>query len=330
MTLDIPRRVLLLAALVGSLAACRRAPESPTAPTSADQEAGSIEVVDGLGRTVVLSRPAERIVSLAPSNTEILHAIGAGDRIVGGTILDNYPPEALSHAKIGGMTPRSINLEAIVALKPDLVLATGGVQQPIVEPLERLGLTVAVLDAEDFAGVARNFRAAGRLTGRVEEAERLASEFLGRVEAVGRRVAERTSPRPRVLFLVGEDPPTTAGPRTFIGQMIEAAGGVNIFGDVDARYPRPSEEEILVRAPEVILASRGAMNADSPGDDDRRLRIRSRPGWDRLPAVRQGRIAFLDEDQITRAGPRLVEGLEAMAEALGTGPMGQGEGASSE
>ena len=121
------------------------------------------------------------------------------------------------------------------------------------------------LDATDFAGVARNIRLVGRLTGNTAEADRLATGFLDRVAAVGRRVAARQSPRPRVLYLLREDPLMTAGPGTFIGQMIEAAGGTNVFGDVTARFPRPSEEEILARAPEVILSTYGDMNAGGRG-----------------------------------------------------------------
>jgi iron complex transport system substrate-binding protein len=108
----------------------------------------------------------------------------------------------------------------------------------------------------------------------------------------------------------------TAGPSTFIGQMIVQAGGTNVFGDVTTRYPRPSEEEILARAPEVILVAYGAMTADQKNNDARREDIRSRSGWSGIPAIRDGRIFFLQEDRISRPGPRLVEGLEAMADAL--------------
>ena len=108
----------------------------------------------------------------------------------------------------------------------------------------------------------------------------------------------------------------TAGPGTFIGQMIESAGGSNVFGDVTTRFPRPSEEEILARAPEVILSTYGDMNAGGPNDEARRKRIRSRAGWAQIPAVRDNRIAFLDEDLLTRPGPRLVDGLEAVAKVL--------------
>ncbi|WP_422923395.1 ABC transporter substrate-binding protein [Singulisphaera sp. PoT] len=313
-------RLGLIAALIGSLPACSRqaAPSAPAklARHEVRTDSWPVEIVDGLGRKVRIARPPERIVSLTPSNTETLYAVGAGGKVVAGTSLDDYPPEVKKHATVGGMAPRTINLEAIAALKPDLVLASGGVQEPIIAPLERLGLVVVALDAEDFEGVARNIRTVGRLTGRSAEAERLSSRFLDRVEAVRRRAGTRTAPKPKVLYLVREDPLMTAGPGTFIGRMIEVAGGINTFGDVSIRYPRPSEEEVLARSPEIILASTGAMNGGSAGEPARRQRILSRAGWDRLPAIRGDRISFLDEDLVSRPGPRLVEGLEAMAKAL--------------
>jgi iron complex transport system substrate-binding protein len=307
------------------LAACRRdrVESQPPTPVTAQIEQKTdmldtwpVEVVDSLGRKVTVARLPERIVSLAPSNTEILFAVGAGRQVIGRTSYDNYPPEARSTASIGGMTPKSINLEAVMALRPDLVLATSGVQEPIIGSLERLKLVVVALDATDFAGVARNIRLVGRLTGNTASADRLAAGFLDRVAAVGRRVASRRSPRPKVLYLLREDPLMTAGPATFIGQMIEAAGGSNVFGDVTTRFPRPGEEEILARAPEVILSTYGDMSSGGPDDEARRERIRSRPGWAQIPAVRDNRIAFLNEDLINRPGPRLVEALEAVALVL--------------
>jgi iron complex transport system substrate-binding protein len=317
--------LFILAATMGS--ACRRErsetetapPKSATTPVakkSATPETWPVEIVDSLGRKVTVARLPERIVSLAPSNTEILFAVGAGRQVIGRTTFDNYPPEARSLATIGGMTPKSINLEAVVALRPDLVLATGGVQEPIIASLERLKLVVVALDATDFAGVAGNIRLVGRLTGNTALAERVAAGFVDRVAAVGHRVASRQSPRPKVFYMLWDDPLMTAGPGTFIGQMIEAAGGSNVFGDVTTRFPRPSEEEVLTRAPEIILSTYGDMNAGRPDNEARRKRIRSRAGWAQIPAVRDNRIAFLNEDLVTRPGPRLVEGLEAVAEAL--------------
>ncbi len=327
-----PRRPILILAGVLSLMGCGReaerppaAPvptpdpvvEAPAAPAASDRPAAwPLEVVDGFGRRVKVARPPLRIVSLAPSNTEMLFAVGAGDRVVGRTTVCSYPPEAAAIPAVGGMTPKTINLEALVAIRPDLILATCGVQEPLMAPLERLGLPVVAIDADDFEGVARNLRLVGALSDHAAEGDRLATRFLDRVAAVRQRVAARTTPRPRVFYLLGEDPLMTAGPQTFIGRMIELAGGVNVFGDVTARYPRPSEEELLARAPEVILTAIGAMSAGDGGEAARRDRIAARPGWGQIPAIRDRRIAFLVEDEVLRPGPRLADGLEAVAAAL--------------
>jgi len=307
-----------------ALLGCRREPSSVPVPSEApalsttSETTWPLTVTDALGRKVKLEKPVNRIVSLTPSNTELLHAVGAGAKVVGGTTLDNYPPEARVHPKVGGMSPRSINLEAVVALRPDLVLTTSGIQESLVEPLERIGQTVIALDARDFQEVAHNLRTVGRITGHAAEAERVAVQFLKRTNQVEQQAKAhiKTKGRPQVLYLVHDDPLTTAGSETFIGRMIEAAGGRNVFDDVSARFPKPSEEEIVVRAPEIILASYGPMGAKRPDNETRRERLRARPGWSRIPAIQNNRILFLDEDIITRPGPRLAEGLEAIAEAL--------------
>ncbi|WP_197491050.1 ABC transporter substrate-binding protein [Planctomyces sp. SH-PL62] len=318
--------VALVAATVGCRGATHEEKNTPTSgPVKAARLAGEaggwpVEVIDSLGRRVAVAKPAERVVSLAPSNTEILFAVGGGDRVVGVTMMDDYPPEAKTRTSIGGMAPSSVNLEALAALKPDLVLATGGVQQPIVEPLERLGLTVVAIDAERPEDVSANIRVVGRLVGREAESEALATRFEERVDGVRRRVAARGSaPRPKVLYLLYDEPLMTVGPGTFLGRMIETAGGANVFGDVTARYPTPSDEEVLLRAPEVVLATFGLMGGGG-GPEPGRQRLLKRPGWKDVPAVRDGRIVALDEDLTTRVGPRLVEGLEAVEAALAPPP----------
>jgi iron complex transport system substrate-binding protein len=277
-------------------------------------------VTDSVGRSIVLERPATRVVSLAPSNTEILFAIGAGDAVVGVTTVDDYPPEVKSRASVGGMSAQSMNLEVLVSLEPDLVLATAGVQGPAIAPLERLGLAVVALDAERPGDVPANIRAVGRLVAAEAKADEVASAFEARLAAVRDRVAARPGPRPKVLYLLYDDPLMTVGPATILGRMIETVGGENIFDDVSQNYPTPSDEQVVVRRPEVILATFGLMNAGDASLERNRERLLKRPGWQDVPAVRDGRIVALDEDLTTRVGPRLVEGLEAMERALAPSP----------
>ncbi|WP_165066773.1 ABC transporter substrate-binding protein [Paludisphaera rhizosphaerae] len=312
-----------------AVAGCNRGPTAPTAnqpkaatqprllsPVRVEGDGWPKRVSDSTGRQVTIPAPPKRVVSLAPSNTEILFAVGAGDLVVGVTMMDDYPPEVKSRTSIGGMAPGSMNLETLTALKPDLVLATAGVQQPVIEPLQQLGLTVVAFDAEKPADVVHNIRAVGRVVDRGENAERLASEFETRLEAVRKRVADRREARPKVLYLLYDDPLMTVGPGTFLGKMIEEAGGVNVFADVSSNYPTPSDEQVLVRAPEVILATFGLMGGGGRSEEENQKRLTNRPGWQDVPAIRNRRIHALDENLTTRIGPRLVEGLEAIERAL--------------
>ncbi|WP_337177375.1 cobalamin-binding protein [Paludisphaera sp.] len=299
------------------------APAEPARPlrgTTVEGEGWPRRVTDSVGRSMVLEKPATRVVSLAPSNTEILFAIGAGDAVVGVTNVDDYPPEAKSRTSVGGMSAQTMSLEVLVSLKPDLVLATAGVQGPAIEPLERLGLAVVALDAERPEDVPANIRAVGRMVGAEAKAEEAASAFDARLEAVRSRVAARTGPRPKVLYLLYDTPLMTVGPATILGRMIEAAGGDNIFADVSQNYPTPSDEEVVLRRPEVVLATFGLMNGGDASPDRNRERLLNRPGWRSVPAIRDGRVFTLDEDLATRVGPRLVEGLEAMERALAPSP----------
>ena len=207
MTFHIPNRAvyILFISVTTLLSGCTRDPAGNAPPAKetiqapAQEKTGSpatwpVEVVDSLGRKVTVSRPPERTVSLAPSNTEILFAVGAGQLAVGRTSYDNYPPEARSRTAIGGMTPKSINLEALIALRPDLVLATSGIQEPIIASLERLKLVVVAIDATDFAGVAEHpvGRPPHRKLGKRRPArERIPGPRRGRGPAQSRRGVHR-------------------------------------------------------------------------------------------------------------------------------------------
>jgi iron complex transport system substrate-binding protein len=266
---------------------------------------------DGLGREVALKAVPSRIVSLAPSNTEILFAVGAGDQVVGVTKYCNYPPEAQTREQVGGFSADTISVETVVALEPDLVLAIGESQRPVIEALEQVGIPVAALTANTFDDVHANIEQVGRLTGHQEEATQVVSEMQRRVETVTTAVtAVPPEERLPVFWEVWDEPLMTAGPSTFAGQAIELAGGVNIFADVTQDYPQVSTEEVVKRNPAVILGP------DTHGDKLTPEQLVQRPGWDQIEAVREGRVHLIDGDIVSRPGPRLAEGLEAVAHAL--------------
>lgn len=268
-------------------------------------------VTDSAGEKLTLhSRPA-RIVSTAPSNTEILFALGAGPQVVGVTTFCNFPPEAAECDKVGGFSPRTISQERIIGLKPDLVLTTGRIQIPLTESLRKLGLNVLSYDADTLEAVIRNIRLLGQAVGRVEEAEALASACEQRQFRVRQRFERLPeASKPRLLLLVSEDPLMAAGPKTFAGQMLELAGGRNVLAEVEQEFPRVSEEEIVRRDPEVIVIWRRGH------DESQKEWFRDRPAWKKIEAVRNGRILTIDDDLIARAGPRLFDGLERLAELL--------------
>lgn len=269
------------------------------------------EVRDGTGYATTLKTKPLRIVSTAPSNTEILFALGAGDRLVGVTTYCTYPPEAAAIPKIGGFAPSTISSETLVALKPDLVLTTGLIQDSLTDNLRKVGLTVLSFDAATLDEVLRNIRLLGEATGRGAAAAALVDDLKRRAEKVKARLAGLTvEQRPKVFLLLGESPLMTVGPKTFPGQILEAAGGRNLFADTVEQYPKISEEVLLSRKPDAIVA--WSMNGPSVGTEA----LRKKPGWADFPALKHNRVYQLDDDLLSRPGPRLFDGLEWLAETL--------------
>jgi len=291
---------------------------SPAAERATVAAEGGLEgwprrVEDALGRRVeVAARPA-RIVSLTPGNTEILFAIGAGGRVVGVTAWCNAPEAARALPKVGGFAATTVNLEAIVALRPDLVVAGDEAHRLVVETLGGLGVPALAVKVRSFADLFALMRRLGTLTGESEPAERVVQGLERRVAAVAARTAAiPVERRPRVYWEVFDAPLMTAGRASMLGQLIELAGGRNLFADLREEYPQIGAEAVVARDPEVILgadmASTGAGALTAAG-------LRARPGWAGLAAVRSGRVIALPADPVSRPGPRLVDALEQV-EAL--------------
>ena len=264
-------------------------------------------VRDMTGREVEVSRAATRVVSLAPSLTEIVFALGAGDLLVGVTDFCDYPPEAARKPKVG--TVLAPNAEVILALQPDLVLATTeGNRQETVLLLERLQIPTFVVRPEGLDAIYASIQSVGRLLGRPTRASAVVESMRSRVAWVARQVQGR--PRVRVLYVLWPDPLITAGRGSVIDALIGVAGGENVAGGTNLRYPRLNLEEVLRVDPDVILLA---------GMGSRPLRsesVRGWEGWQVLRAVQAGRVRSLDGDLLHRPGPRIVEGLEAIARAL--------------
>lgn len=266
---------------------------------------------DVLGRSVTIEARPERIVSLAPSIMEMLYAIGAGSQVVGRTDYDNYPPEVEAVESIGGFDTASISVETILGLEPDLVIGGSIYHEDLANTLEDAGLTVIVLEPAGFAEIIEDMQSLGAITGHPDEAQAAVDDMQARIDAVTAKVAAiPEDERLLVFFEVWHEPLMSTSNQTFIGELITLAGGINIFGDLEEDYPTISAEQIIERDPDVILGP------SSHGDQLTVEMIAARPGWENLAAVESEAIYIIDGDIISRAGPRVVDALEATAAAL--------------
>ena len=271
-------------------------------------------VFDDLGRLVAINGTPQRIISLAPSNTEILFALGLGDKVVGVTDYCDYPPEALNKTKVGGYV--NPDIEKIVALNPDLILVAYGTPMNVINTMVGLGLTVYGIKTTDLDDLLNDIRRVGEITEKAVEAQALTSEMENRIQAVTNQT-EALEQRPRVFYIVwgGEGSALwTAGSGTFIDELIEKAGGVNICQNITG-YAEISLENVLASDPEIIITSElsygWAINATELASTN---------------ASQSGRIYTCDDNLVQRPGPRLVEGLEWFAHFIHPEIFGEPEG----
>ncbi len=266
-----------------------------------------LTVTDDLGREVRIHKQPETIVSLAPSNTEILFELGLGDKVIAVSEYCNYPLEAQNKIKIGGFS--TVNIEKVVSLKPDLILATGRIQETIVEELERLGLTVIALAARNIEDVFENIRLVAKATGQLETAKGLISKLGQRIKTVADKTKDLPdNQKPRVFYEVEYEPLMTAGPGTFIDDLIHLSGGVNIASDSAVKYPVYNLEILIERNPEVIIISfwHGSIAVSVEG-------VKSRKRWQIIDAVKNNQVYGINADIVSRSGPRIVDALEEIA-----------------
>ena len=262
--------------------------------------------VDDLDRKLYLAKPPKRIVSLAPSITEILFAIGAEEEIVAVTDFCNYPPAALEKQKVGYSQP---NLEVLVALEPQLVLAPPSfLRADLLAKLEQLKIPTFVLESKTVEGIFGHIQVLGRMVGRAKEANAYAAEMRKQVAELTGRVEGR--PRPTLLYVLNSEPLITVGPGSFIHHLIELAGGRNAAERADAPYPRLTMEEVLTQNPDILLFPIGEYEGIPQAEQDRWKR------WDSLRAVKEGKLFQVRSDVLNRPGPRVIEGLRHLVTLL--------------
>jgi iron complex transport system substrate-binding protein len=301
------RLCVLLVALLATGCAERDAASEPTAPM----------VTDDLDRAVAVALPAGRVLTLAPSLTEILFAAGGGAGLVGASQADDFPAEVAALPRYGTYP---LDIEAVVALRPDLVLATNQVNNPDdARPLAEAGVPTYFFSFDALDDVPRAMRRVGELVGTEAQAGAAADAFETRLQTLAARTD--TLDRPRTLLLIGDETLFAFGGASYTQQMIALAGGESVTAHFDGEAVTLSDEFVLEAAPDVIVGTFGA-------DTDAAHLLALHPAWGPVPAVAAGRVHSIDPDLVLRPGPRLADGVETLARllhpALGTNRVDSG------
>ena len=265
--------------------------------------------VDDSGREVNIDKAPQRIVSHVPGITEILFALGLEEKVVGVSDLCDYPEAARLKEKVGGFWKPS--MEKIVELDPDLVFTMGS-DEPLMVQLDELEITYIVLQPKDMDGVLRDFELTGKVTGTEKRAEELIEDMQRRISYVSERVKD--APRPKIFYILEAtdlNNPWTAGPGSFIDSLITIAGGENIGAKALAPWIQFSIEEVVASDPQIIIMPAKHGTAFTPPEA-----LKEHPIWQGTTAVKQDRIFIIDDDFVSRYGPRIVLGLEEMARII--------------
>jgi len=276
----------------------------------------NLTLVDDYSFVLNLTSYPKRIVSLAPSNTETLFAVGAGGKVVGVTNHCNFPYDFSAWFQAGNMTSIgnywTPNIEAIVALKPDLIFAAFA-QEKVISTLRGMGYRVLVLAPNNINDVLKDILLVGRATDRDVEAATLVNNLRRRIDAVAGKVSGAAS-KPKVYYEVWYDPIWSVGSQSWENELVEKAGGINIFADQKIDYFKANSEAIIEHNPDVIIFPLGhEIGPPFWGGFDK---VKTRPGWDAINAVKNNRLSTVDEDIISRPGPRIVDALEALARII--------------
>ena len=262
-------------------------------------------IVDDYGRAVTLDGVPERIVSVAPTPTEILFAVGAGDQIVGVDDYSDFPSAVANLPKVGAFP---LNVESIVALEPDLVVSSDLVPRTQLDQMDAQGIPYVIFADRTLEDVFKTIRLAGVITGHVSEADTLAQTLSNRVDAVTNKTLADGVSTPEIY--VEYYPMWTYGPGSFGDDLIRLAGGRNIAENTSSEYPEVTSEFVIAEDPEIIVYTVGVMSTTTPES------IAAREGWSNITAVNQDAIYSIDDNLLSRYGPRIVDGLEDLAEII--------------
>jgi iron complex transport system substrate-binding protein len=272
-------------------------------------------LVDDTGYVTSMDALPNRIVSLAPSATEIVFALGLDEKVVAVSDYCDYPYNFSAWIAAGNMTSigdfSNPNMEAIASLTPDLIIATGGVQAETVDTLRALNYKVIVLNPSSVSGVLQNIELVGNATGKIDAAKTLIASLNSRIDAVANKVASASKPKVYYEVYYATTSAWTIGSLAYQNDLIEKAGGTNLFGDQQKDYYQYQVEALIARNPDVIVLPAGGMGTGSAQSLDD---VKARPGWDTTNAVKDDRLYQIDPNLIERSGPRAVDAIEQLAE----------------
>jgi iron complex transport system substrate-binding protein len=318
------RAIVVIAILVMLVAGCNPSvPQNTTlaenipAPTETEtttQESPNTETItfiDALDREVTIKYPAMKIVSLAPSVTESLFAIGAGNQVIGRTDYCDYPEAVTEIPTIGGFSSSSISIEKIISLEPDLVISGSTLQRETIQALDKAGIPTFVNQPANLQETIDAIILLGKISGHHEEALNVAGEMRTRVDSVKKFISSiPQNQRPTVFYEVWHEPLMTANDKTMVGELIEIAGGINVFAELPDQYPTISAEQLIELDPTFIIGP------SSHGDQMTAEVIGNREGWKNMSAVKTGQIHIVDGNIVSRASPRLIEALDSFVKIL--------------
>lgn len=318
--------ILIFVLILGALAACTPnntdEPQTGKDPVIEDEDKENTgeedpvvegedfpkTVKDGFGNQVTLDKKPEKIVSLAPNNTEILFALGLDKEIVGVSTADDYPEEAVEKEKVGGYEGN--NLEKIIELETDLVLYYGDMTKNLPEDfnsLKEAGIPVLSYEPESIDEIIETIKSVGEATGTEEKAKEISDEMIEKKDEIVEKVKD--AEKKKVFYEVWHDPLQTAGPGSFMNELINLSNAENIAEDADLAYAPYDLETLIEKDPDIYIGPN-----DNP--DATEEMIKERPGYEDLTAVKENKIYVVDGNLASRAGPRIVEGLEMIAKTI--------------
>jgi len=275
-------------------------------PLTAGDAKVDVKAVNTASLQAFAVTPAEHVVSLSPAATEILCAVGAFRQIAARTDFSDYPPEAKTLPSVGGFDGKTLSIEKIISYKPDLVYATYGMHDYLVDTLRSYGIQVYISDASSVQDVLAETGDIGRITGHAAEAAAVQNHITSVIKAIRAKVTGAEIPA--VYWEVWNSPYMSVGKTSFMNDLITLAGGRNIFADINQAYPLVSEETIIARSPNVILV---------PDMEKETIQsVKNRHGWNTISAVQEGRITFINADVTARPGPRIADAVLLLAKAI--------------